>query len=1011
MRELNRSPHVHKRQRGHCLPDLSRASLHDDLFCSLSSQTHFLGCHGSKSNCRNDAWYQRLQTHVCRHRLDHVSSSVCHCMGCLARDSSHTTQKKSASSVPMDKEAGAALLLTATSLDECKDLFQQQACATHPTAGGTLQELLSLNDIDDIGDIDHVMYPMFNMILNTFSSLCNGFAMAGKLQWLPDAESSVTDLTDLQALLRRLSPLRRREAIQRLPLQERQRLEKWMLRKSSDATVEKTDTPRLPRLPRRGTLSERSLCSQARKVGSESFRPCVHLHEGLYVQALSCRDLPMAVAALGTLIIMRSLCRTQTHDQIDQIDQIDQCAHRKMCRKTCYDFVRQRALDLQRAIATTLSVHTLNDKLSFVFRTRFALSKSCELATPSRREPQAAIEDWVVMIWAMDALDKSFKKPTHTELSLLTRDRKRKPKHPKLFPSEVRPGRLKLLKFVSAISTMPGAVRGKMDDLGSHGVSSFEDTEPGGIPPHCEKLDCLLIRYVVLLISLWSRVAGDEDVCHGSCDFEPALVALQRAARKVRNSEDRRDSWPTKLDLKKLPRLQSRREPRAATSGLTGSAWSDFAVEVMVGTESFPVIVDTGSSTFAIPARPVAGCAFYTGDCEGRPIEARYGSANWTGRVCYGPEVEMGGLPAGHISFAGIYEQNNFLTECTSIPGGFVSRGIIGMAYPALLPQGLSQSLWDSVVATTQIRNVFAMQCCPWSGLNRGTGSLTLGGWDQQLYDEEDFVYTPITMEKWFCVRVEKVFLVGFEDMEDSEDSEDLGAAPKACSEEAVGSCILSDCQDPSSTCDMDSLTCRCKAGHCNYFGQCLPEHSQASKPSLSQQRSDRANIPPFGFNESNATKAAWSFNDIINWFKNIFGGKSLSKRCTGIVDTGTSSLILPEDVFKKVLKDLNEVATSWQLRNSCLSQFEVDLFPDLIVRLDSANSSQPVDLRIPPSTYFQLDPGAACRTLYIRSSGALNKGLGEIPDFILGQPLLEAYYTVFDKEQQKIGFAPLKGC
>lgn len=54
--------------------------------------------------------------------------------------------------------------------------------------------------------------------------------------------------------------------------------------------------------------------------------------------------------------------------------------------------------------------------------------------------------------------------------------------------------------------------------------------------------------------------------------------------------------------------------------------------------------------------------------------------------------------------------------------------------------------------------------------------------------------------------------------------------------------------------------------------------------------------------------------------------------------------------------------------------------------------------------------------------------GLGEIPDFILGQPLLEAtggaqrladmnslslqaYYTVFDKEQQKIGFAPLKGC
>ena len=37
-------------------------------------------------------------------------------------------------------------------------------------------------------------------------------------------------MTDLQALLRRLSPLRRREAIQRLPLQERHRLERSMLR-------------------------------------------------------------------------------------------------------------------------------------------------------------------------------------------------------------------------------------------------------------------------------------------------------------------------------------------------------------------------------------------------------------------------------------------------------------------------------------------------------------------------------------------------------------------------------------------------------------------------------------------------------------------------------------------------------------------------------------------------------------------------------------------------------------
>eukprot|EP00913_Durusdinium_trenchii_P028688 g26904.t1 len=106
--------------------------------------------------------------------------------------------------------------------------------------------------------------------------------------------------------------------------------------------------------------------------------------------------------------------------------------------------------------------------------------------------------------------------------------------------------------------------------------------------------------------------------------------------------------------LTKLRRLQSRREP--ASSGLIGAAWSDFAVEVVVGEQIFPVIVDTGSSTFAVPARPVAGCqSFYTGVCEGRALEARYGSANWTGRVCFGPEVEVAGLGAGRISFAGIF--------------------------------------------------------------------------------------------------------------------------------------------------------------------------------------------------------------------------------------------------------------------------------------------------------------------------------------------------------------------
>ncbi|CAJ1332570.1 unnamed protein product [Effrenium voratum] len=264
-------------------------------------------------------------------------------------------------------------------------------------------------------------------------------------------------------------------------------------------------------------------------------------------------------------------------------------------------------------------------------------------------------------------------------------------------------------------------------------------------------------------LGLILSVRADESL-FGECetlDADCALVALQNSARKLQTAQDP----SVKIRLKKLPRLKSRREPRdVATSGMTGAAWSDFAVEVKIGTQSFPVVVDTGSSTFAVPDRPLSSCSeYYTGGCQGRHLQARYGSANWSGYVCQGPEVRVAGLSAGYPMFAGIYEQSNFLTECSSIPGGFVSSGIIGMAYPALLPRGLQRSLWDDVVATSGVRNIFAMQCCPWDGLSAGSGSLTLGGYDQQTYSEEDLAYTPITMERWFCVHVQTIFLDGFE--------------------------------------------------------------------------------------------------------------------------------------------------------------------------------------------------------------------------------------------------------
>ncbi|CAJ1401906.1 unnamed protein product [Effrenium voratum] len=1006
-------------------------------------------------------------------------------------------------------------------------------------------------------------------------------------------------------------------------------------------------------------------------------------------------------------------------------------------------------------------------------------------------------------------------------------------------------------------------------------------------------------------LGLILSVRADESL-FGECetlDADCALVALQNSARKLQTAQDP----SVKIRLKKLPRLKSRREPRdVATSGMTGAAWSDFAVEVKIGTQSFPVVVDTGSSTFAVPDRPLSSCSeYYTGGCQGRHLQARYGSANWSGYVCQGPEVRVAGLSAGYPMFAGIYEQSNFLTECSSIPGGFVSSGIIGMAYPALLPRGLQRSLWDDVVATSGVRNIFAMQCCPWDGLSAGSGSLTLGGYDQQTYSEEDLAHTPITMERWFCVHVQTIFLDGFEtslgagpgpelpeagravaerrmrrrlavlvvgallaspfpslgfpgarsevekvlpggsdqgepgvmpmrgktfvalggarvealweedlkwypatiakdfgngtfqvrwddpdgwpDLSNCEEEDlrrirlsykpgdlvmaffedtyewynatvlqDLGRdrfevrwddpdggpeVSRLCAEElrlveieddyaagdsvealysddltwysgvvqdsrngayvvrwddpdggpkfslcrprymkhlrpfadyqvgdrvdarcpsgeivtgvvgevnedgtfqvqregtcqglrfrsedlkgifrdySVGARVealyswewhtgvvrrklefgaflirwdypartgprMSMCtpeemslleeeddmedwfeetdieREPSagaslprpacpraeiearctsldlevkpraesqppevqslrihspqlaargaqwqvptrphltlsprqrghrrnwraghmsrllgstvkrtvpgrrlvhgaekrfmlgaawpgpermnmlgwkhgeaedaaesglsgpeksnlkdlrkatawdrmeSVCDTESLTCRCEAGKCNHLGKCRESPSLLASGNRTVNESR-----PFSPSVHPDRKQEWNIGD---WFKNIFSRRrSLSSRCSGIVDSGTSSIVMPKDVHEQVLDALNQVASARRLRSSCLSELELEYFPDMIVRLDSV-SDETIELRIPAKQYFQLDPGATCRSLYLRSSHTLNSGLGEIPGFILGQPLLETYYTVFDKEKKRIGFAPLKGC
>ncbi|CAE7461405.1 unnamed protein product [Symbiodinium natans] len=251
---------------------------------------------------------------------------------------------------------GAALFLTATSLEELQRMFVPQALALHPSKGGSLDE--------------------FNCALSAFSALCHGFANCGKLQWIPAHPKSANadaSLRELQTLLRRLCPDRRRQAIERcLSLHQRRQLEQWMLRKQPQKVVGKSK--------RRGVLTERSLCKRA----NGKFRPFVHLHAGLYAQTRTCRDLGLAVSGIGTLILMQALCRAGSSRESGESVFSPQDPRA----------IKVVATELQIAIKESLaSRYLLDKKIGVVFRTRIAICDG-ELATPTRRDPESALEDW-----------------------------------------------------------------------------------------------------------------------------------------------------------------------------------------------------------------------------------------------------------------------------------------------------------------------------------------------------------------------------------------------------------------------------------------------------------------------------------------------------------------------------------------------------------------------------------------------------------------------------------------
>ena len=132
------------------------------------------------------------------------------------------------------------------------------------------------------------------------------------------------------------------------------------------------------------------------------------------------------------------------------------------------------------------------------------------------------------------------------------------------------------------------------------------------------------------------------------------------------------------------------------------------------------------------------------------------------------------------------------------------------------------------------------------------------------------------------------------------------------------------------------------------------------------------------------------------------------------IVDSGTNALFLANDVFSAIMNSLQKLNPQFvQLAEKALKgatgipsgQVHLATWPGITFTLAGENGED-IALTCAPQTYWQTDSPAAGRAIFQILPG------GQMPQSILGLPLMNNYYTVFDRSVDPHGvirFATIK--
>jgi Eukaryotic aspartyl protease len=400
---------------------------------------------------------------------------------------------------------------------------------------------------------------------------------------------------------------------------------------------------------------------------------------------------------------------------------------------------------------------------------------------------------------------------------------------------------------------------------------------------------------------------------------------------------------------------------------------NDYTAQVFVGSKRTPVnvILDTGSSTFAVSPKVYDGLI----DKSVKPTTyaqlVEYGTGGWAGpmvntKITMGKGKDSVVLNKSHIAITSVEARDNFVG----------AQGIMGLAFSGL------NSAYD---LTEVLQKQKATHSHPWpfkvkdfKAFNKHFGHL------QEIHNIPSRGVLPYftELEEQHGVKADKFALYTLRSRTHHAHSDKKRSVNDPLNK---GFFILGGGEEQTDLYE---------GNHNSFLTAEIYHHRYFNTKLLSVQ------VDGFPAVDAKPLQKRYVAADISN----------------SIIDSGTNTLILAKDVYRYVMKCFGKIDPGFikvikesdDQKTGTLAKF-VDLaaWPDIHFTFSGEQRSQ-ITLTIKPDTYWQLNTPSHGRAVFQIGS------TGDEPEnqSVFGLPLFNNYYTIFDRSMHHHGvvrFAPIK--